>query len=103
VNTQVYETDTVVAERIFDGRKPGGLLFDELLWWLRSEVPAAARSRGLIGQPDGTVTGPISPGTLFDVVNDIIVHRREVLVQAVAATETWTSDELELTFRIIPR
>lgn len=103
VNTRVYEAGEVVAERVFDGRKPGGLLFDELLWWLRSEVPAAARSRGLIGQPDGTVTGPISPGTLFDVVNEIIVQRREAVVQAVAASETWTSDELELAFRVIPR
>lgn len=103
VNQKVFDAGEVVLQRTFDGSKPGAELFGELWLWLESDVRSAARARGLIEGPDGTVTGELSPATLFSVVEEIRQHGGLVDVFAISATEAWTSDELHLEFRVSKR
>lgn len=101
VNQKVFEAGETVVRRAFDGRKSGSELFGELWMWLESDVRSAARSRGLIEGPGGTVTGDLSPAILFGVVEEIRQYDGVVDVHALSATEAWTSDDLDLKFRVI--
>lgn len=103
VNQKVFEAGEIVVQRTFDGSKPGAELFGELWLWLESDVRAGARTRGLIEGPGGTVTGELSPAILFGVVEEIRQHGGIVDVYAISATEAWTSDELNLEFRVSGR
>lgn len=102
VNHTVYRKGSTVDSRIFDGNTPGRDLFNQVWSWLQVDVNRAAIESGLLGQPDGTVTAPMDPGLLYEVVENIRIQNGLVRVRAVAAKDVQTSDELPLTFEYEP-
>lgn len=98
VNQRVFRAGEVVAERTFDGRRSGPDLFADVWAWLETDVRGAALARGLLAQPDGKVTAEVSPATLYKVVESILTAGGPTQVNAVAATDVWTSQELSLDF-----
>lgn len=98
VNSQVFYEGQTVTARVFDGRETGPSLLNQVWSWLEVDIRQAARDRGLLGNPDGTVTGAIEPGTLFEVVEHIRAAKGPIRVHAVAAADVSTSDELPLRF-----
>lgn len=97
-NVTVYHAGDTIDAKVFDGRLSGRELFNQVWAWLQTDIRRAARERGLLGRPDGTVTAPIEPGTLYEVVENIRRAGGPVLVRAISAYEARTGDELTLGF-----
>lgn len=101
-NTIVYRAGDAVDVKVFNGRESGRTLFNQLWSWLEIDVRDAAIESGLIGRSDGTVTAPIEPGALYEVVENIRRVQGPVRVRAIAAQDVHTSDELALEFMFEP-
>lgn len=98
VNRVIYPVGAVVDTRLFDGRLEGRELFNQVWVWLQSDVRQAAVERGVLQRPDGTVTAPMEPGELYELVENIRAFQGPVRVSAVAERDVQTGDELPLRF-----
>ncbi|HEY3299055.1 MAG TPA: DUF3084 domain-containing protein [Armatimonadota bacterium] len=99
----VYKAGEEVSSIVIDGGLSRGHIFGALVQFFKSNVRAAAISKGVIpstdddGQPS---VGQIPGETLFYLVDRIKSSGTEVRVHASAAKDTWSADTLVLDLNV---
>ena len=102
-NRIVYPAGRVVASARIDGSAARGVVFGELMRFLRYDVRMTAIKEGVIptfdedGQPS---VGQISYDRLFDLMDRIRSTGAQARITASAAYDTWSADSLSLTFDV---
>lgn len=96
-----FAADEVVAEVRIDGDSKPSEVLQALSAFLSGPLRDQALTRGMVPVEGADAPlGTIDPGTLLNLVFEIVAQNRTARVQALADQEIFTGDELKLRFRI---
>ncbi|MEN6303026.1 MAG: hypothetical protein ABFD96_09905, partial [Armatimonadia bacterium] len=93
------EGDVVYAARI-DGSGTRAEIYTQLYNLLDKLVRREAQERGLLPDPKSQKHGSLSAEQLIEALDTIAEHKVPVLVRAVAAKDTYTTDELVIKLEV---
>jgi len=100
-NRLVYAAGDEVARTVIDGSSSPGEILGSLINFLKTEVRSAAIWRGTIPVYDEegqASVGEVSGDLLLETVERIKAKGKPVIVKAIARTEAWSADPINLNF-----
>ncbi len=97
-NVRVFVEDQVIAETTIEAGATPASIFSRLWILLKRDVRKNARDAGLLADPETDQYGAVDAAALFDIIEQIQKANRDLRVQVVAATDTYTADELRIQF-----
>ncbi len=97
----VFLAGAVLGEATMDGRDDEAALARQLEALIRDQVNPRAQSESLLPNLEGSYSR-IGPERWLPVLREIQSRGEPVRVQAVAAREIRTGDELDISFRVLP-